>query len=27
MLGYPVGLWWRWTRRENAHDRRHGGAP
>jgi hypothetical protein len=27
MLGYPVGLWWRWTRREKAHDRRHGGAP
>lgn len=26
MLGYPAGLWWRWSRREAPHDRREGGA-
>ena len=26
MLGYPVGLWWRWSRGELPHDRRHVGA-
>lgn len=26
MLGYPVGLWWRWSRGELPHDRRSGGT-
>ena len=26
MVGYPVGLWWRWYRGELAHDRRLGGS-
>ena len=26
MIGYPVGLWWRWSRGELPHDRRQGGS-
>lgn len=26
MFGYPVGLWWRWSRGELPHDRRQGGG-
>jgi hypothetical protein len=27
MVGYPVGLWWRWSRGELPHDRRGQGVP
>jgi glycosyltransferase involved in cell wall biosynthesis len=27
MIGYPVGVWWRWSRGELPHDRRLGGTP